>query len=133
MESNVENVLDKLSEHVKSIASTNTVIGEEFTIGEFICKPVMKVGLGFGTGSGSGDDPKCKGKGSGTGAAAGVGMSPIGFLVARGDEISFVPSNEKKGLQAIFDKVPDLIDKVMEMKNEKHKKAEEKASDKKEK
>lgn len=131
MENNVENVLDKLSEHVQNIASTNTVIGEEFTIGDFTCKPVMKVGVGFGTGSGEGDDPKCKGKGSGTVAGAGVGMSPIGFLVAKGDEISFVPSDEKKGLQAIFDKVPDLIEKVMEMKKEKHKKEDDKSSDKK--
>lgn len=131
MESNVENVLDKLSEHVQSIASTNTVIGEEFTIGDFTCKPVMKVGLGFGAGSGTGDDPKCKGKGSGTMAGAGVGMSPIGFLVAKGGEISFVPSNQKNGLQSIFDKVPDLIEKVMEMKQEKHKKPEDDKADKK--
>lgn len=133
MENNVENVLDKLSEHVQSIASTKTIIGEEFTIGDFACKPVMKVGVGFGTGSGTGSNPKCKGEGSGTGAAAGIGLAPIGFLVAKGDEISFVPSDEKKGLQAIFDKVPDLIEKVMDMKKEKQDKEESKSKDKKDK
>ena len=130
MENNVENVLSSLSGHVKSIASTDTVIGEEFTIGGFICKPVMKVGIGFGTASGSGDDTKWKGKGSGTAAGTGIGMTPIGFLVTKGDDISFVPSNEKKGLQAIFDKVPDLIDKVMEMKCEKDKKGNDTNSEK---
>jgi uncharacterized spore protein YtfJ len=121
MENNVENVLDKLSEHVQSIATTSTVIGEEFTIGDFTCKPVMKVGIGMGTGKGDGEDPKCKGKGSGTIAGAGIGMAPIGFLVAKGGEISFVPSGEKKGLQAIFDKVPDLLEQLMEIKKKKEK------------
>lgn len=126
MENNFGNVLNALSEKVQNMASTETIIGEEFTIGDFVCKPVMKVGLGFGAGNGSGDDPKCKGKGSGTLAAAGIGMSPIGFLIAKGDEISFVPADEKKGLQAIFDKVPDLIEEVMEMKKEKMKSEEPK-------
>lgn len=130
MENNVESVLGNLSGHVQSIASTKTVMGEEFTIGEFKCKPVMKVGIGFGTGSGYGEDPKCKGKGSGTAAGAGIGMAPIGFLVAKGDEISFVPTSEKKGLQAIFDKVPDLLEKVMEMKCEREKKEKDSSSNK---
>lgn len=123
MENNVESILDKLSEHVQSIASTKTVIGEEFTIGEFTCKPVMKVGMGFGTGTGTGENPKHKSKGSGTGtgAGAGIGMCPIGFLAAKDNEIMFVPSNDKKGLQAIFEKVPDLMEKMMEMKNKKEK------------
>jgi len=126
MENDFGNVLNSLTDKVQNMASTDTIIGEEFTIGEFTCKPVMKVGLGFGAGNGSGDDPKCKGKGTGTLAAAGIGMSPIGFLIAKGDEISFVPADEKKGLQAIFDKVPDLIERVMEMKKEKKEKEEPK-------
>lgn len=125
METNLEQVLDKLAEHVKGIASTETVVGDEFTIGEFTCKPVMKVGLGFGSGIGEGDD-KRKCKGHGQGAGAGIGMAPIGFLVTRGGEISFIPSDQKKGLQAIFEKVPDLLEKVMEMKKEKEDKEESK-------
>ena len=62
MEINIENLLDKVSDHVKTLASTDTILGEEFTLGEFTCRPVIKVGTGFGSGAGEGDDPKGKTK-----------------------------------------------------------------------
>lgn len=117
MEINVETLLDKVSDHVKTLASTETVLGDEFTLGDFTCRPVIKVGTGFGSGTGSGEDPKTKAAGGGGGAGAGIGISPVGFLVAKGDEISFIPSDKKSGLTALFEKVPDLVEKMAEMKN----------------
>lgn len=122
MEANFEVMLDKVSQHAKDMVKTETIIGEEFTIGEFTCKPVIKVGVGFGSGGGNGIDDKSKCHGNGSGAGAGMGMAPVGFLITKGGEISFLPTNEKKGLQAIFDKVPDLLEKIIEMKKEKEKK-----------
>ena len=58
MDINIENLLDKVSDHVKTLASTDTILGEEFTLGEFTCRPVIKVGTGFGSGAGTGKDPK---------------------------------------------------------------------------
>ncbi len=126
MDIKIEALLDKVSEHVKSLASTETVLGEEFKLGEFTCRPVIKVGTGFGSGVGSGTDPKSKNQGSGGGAGAGIGVVPLGFLVAKGDEISFIPSDKKTALSALFDKVPDLVDKIAEMKNKEKEKKEEK-------
>lgn len=117
MEINVEALLDKVSEQVKTLASTETILGDEFTLGDFTVRPVIKVGTGFGSGTGSGTDPKSKQSGTGGGAGAGIGISPVGFLVARGDEISFIPSDKKSGLSTLFDKVPDLVEKMAEMKN----------------
>lgn len=116
---NFEEMLDKISESVKSFANTDTVIGEEFKIGEFTCKPVIRVGVGFGSGGGSGDDPKKKVAGSGGGAGAGIGIAPIGFLVAKGEEISFIPADKKSGLASVFDKVPDLVERIIEKTKEK--------------
>lgn len=132
MEINVEALLDKVSDHVKTLASTDTVLGDEFTIGDFTCRPVIKVGTGFGSGTGSGKDPKTKADGSGGGAGAGIGISPVGFLVAKGDEISFIPSDKKSGLSALFDKVPDLMEKMMEMKNKEGKEEKKEKQEKKE-
>ena len=77
MEINVEELLNKVSEQVKSFAKTDLVIGEEFKMGEFTCKPVIRVGVGFGSAGGEGDHPKHKGSGTGQGAAAGVGISKL--------------------------------------------------------
>lgn len=124
MDIKVDELLDKVSEHVKSIASTDTILGEEFTLGDYTCRPVIKVGTGFGSGTGTGEDPKGKGSGTGGGAAAGIGVTPVGFLVAKGGEISFVPSNRTAGISNLLEKVPDLVEKVVEMKNKKDKKEE---------
>ena len=126
MDIKVDELLDKVSEHVKNIASTDTILGEEFTLGAYTCRPVIKVGTGFGSGTGTGEDPKGKGSGTGGGAAAGIGVTPVGFLVAKGDEISFVPSDRKAGLSTLLEKVPDLVEKVAEMKDKKDKKEEKK-------
>ena len=121
MEIKVDELLDKLSEHVKSIANTESVLGEEFTIGEFTCRPVIKFGTGFGSGTGTGDDPKGKYKGTGGGAGAGMGVVPMGFLTAKGDEISFIPVDKKSALSTLFEQVPDLVEKMAEMKTKKEK------------
>jgi len=135
MEIRVDELLDKVSGHVKSIASTDTILGDEFTMGEYTCRPVIKVGTGFGSGTGTGEDPKKKTSGQGTGAAAGIGVTPVGFLVAKGDEISFIPSNRAAGLANLLEKVPDLVEKVADMKNKKkgETEEEEKKEEKKEK
>ncbi len=119
MENNVEALLDKISSHVKEMTTTETIIGDEFKMGEYTCKPVIKVGVGFGSGLGSGEDPKGKGHGTGQGAAAGIGISPVGFLATKGDEITFIPSDKNKGLSALLEKMPDVIDRVMAMKEKK--------------
>ena len=98
-------------EHLKNVAKTETVVGQQFTLGEFTCVPIIRVGMGFG--SGSGDDGK---KGKGGGAGGGLGVEPIGFLVTKGGEITFLSTHKGKGIDAVFDKVPDLLEKVMEMK-----------------
>lgn len=130
MDIKVEALLDKVSEHVKALASTETVLGEEFKLGEFTCRPVIKVGTGFGSGAGSGTEPKTRNEGSGGGAGAGIGVVPLGFLVTKGDEISFIPSDKKTALSSLLDKVPDLVEKVADMKN-KDKEDKEEKKDKK--
>ena len=127
METNFEQLLDKLSENLKGMASTETILGEEFSIGDFTCRPVIKVGLGFGGGTGEGDDDKHRGKGKGVGAGGGIGVTPVGFLVTKGDDISFLPSDNKKGLQTLLEKAPDLIEKIVDMKQKKEEKEEKKA------
>jgi len=117
MEIKIEDLLDKVSGHVKDLASTETVLGEEFKIGEFTCRPVVKIGTGFGSGAGTGDEPKSKMKGSGGGAGAGIGIVPLGFLTVRGKEISFIAVDKKTALSTLFERVPDLVEKVTEMKN----------------
>jgi len=117
MELHFEELLSKITDFIKSEAKTETIIGEQFELGEFSCVPVIKVGMGFG--SGGGDRIESKGrKGEGMGAGAGVGIEPIGFLVSKGEEISFLAAGKTRGLAAMFEKVPDLIEKIAKNRRE---------------
>ncbi|WP_426671644.1 spore germination protein GerW family protein [Mucilaginibacter sp. McL0603] len=120
---NLDDMLGKLSEFLKSEAKTETIIGQQFKLGEFTCIPVMSVGLGLGSGGGEGKGKgkgpgggKGEGEGEGFGAmgGAGVGMGPVGFLVTRGDSIEFIPTRSSKGFSALLEKAPDIMEKIFD-------------------
>jgi uncharacterized spore protein YtfJ len=116
MKMQVEEVLSRVTDLIKSEAKTETVMGKEFKLGEFTCVPVIRVGMGFGYGGGegTGEAPKAgQGHGEGAGAGAGMGIEPVGFLATRAGEISFIPARNTKGMSAAFEKIPDLLEKFM--------------------
>ncbi len=118
---NLNEMLGKITEFLKSEAKTETIIGEQFKLGEFTCVPVMSVGMGFGGGGGEGKgNSKSAGNGEGVGAGAGAGMGigPVGFLVTKGNEIQFIPTKASKGISAAFEKLPDLLEKYLESRKE---------------
>ena len=120
MEMNFDALLQRLTEFIQKEARTETVIGTAFTLGEFTCVPVVRIGIGFGSGGGEGDSAK-NGKGEGGGVGAGIGLEPIGFLVSRANEISFINAQQTKTHTGIFEKVPELIEKFMQKKEHKEK------------
>jgi uncharacterized spore protein YtfJ len=118
---NFEETMNRLTDFLKSEAKTETVIGQQFQLGDFSCVPVIKFGIGFGYGGGEGqgsNNGKGSGTGTGSGAGGGIGVEPLGFLVTRSDQISFIPVSTKKGLSGIFEKLPDLMEKMAERKKE---------------
>ncbi|NDV44122.1 GerW family sporulation protein [Flagellimonas sediminis] len=118
MDLHFEELLNKVTDFIKTEAKTETIVGEPFQLGEFKCVPVIKVGMGFGSGGGEGIEGKTR-KGEGVGAGAGIGIQPIGFLVTKGDEISFLEAGKTHGLAAAFEKVPDLIERIVKERNRK--------------
>lgn len=115
MEYNINELLDKILNQLQKEVNTDTIIGKEFQLGEFKVVPVMKVGMGFGGGGGSGQSVK-QGKGSGGGAGAAFGIAPVGFLVSKGDEIKMLPATGSKGLAVMFEKMPEVLEKAIELK-----------------
>ena len=118
MELHFEELLKQITDFIKVEAKTETVVGQPFDLGEFKCVPVIKVGLGFGSGGGEGFEKKDL-KSEGMGAGAGVGIEPIGFLVTKGDEISFLKAGKSHGLAALFEKVPDLLENLAKVRMKK--------------
>lgn len=127
---NFENTIKEMTDFLRNEAKSDTVVGQQFELGQFTCVPVIKLGMGMGYGGGegkgmAGKQGKSEGEGTGGGAASGMGVEPIGFLVTRQDQITFISTRSSSGLGAAFEKVPDLIEKLMAAKNKGKAKEEE--------
>jgi uncharacterized spore protein YtfJ len=103
-----EDLMKVLLDQMKVIARTETIVGQEFTAGGMTIIPVSRVSLGVGVGGGGSDGLKANGGGGG------IRVEPIAFLVVREESVSLLNIGRGRGMEALFEKVPDLVDKVVE-------------------
>jgi len=122
---NLEEMLGKVTDFIHAEANTRSVVGQEIKLGEFTCVPVIKVGIGFGSGGGG------KADANGGGAGGAIGMEPIGFLVSGNGEVRFIPTSGNSGLAGVVSRVPDIVEKFIEMKKAKKEGGSEQNQDKK--
>jgi uncharacterized spore protein YtfJ len=113
MGSEASEIIGKLMEELRTIAKTETILGQGVQVGEFTLIPVSRISLGIGAGAGQGNENKKAGEGGGGGG--GVVVTPIAFIAVKGGEISFHVIGTKKGgtLEALFEKLPDIAEKIM--------------------
>jgi uncharacterized spore protein YtfJ len=104
-------IIGKLMDELKTIAKTETILGQEIKVGEFTLIPVSRVSLGVGAGGGKGTDNKKEGEGGGGGG--GVMVTPIAFIVIKGNEISFHGIKRGGALDGLFEHLPEITDKIM--------------------
>lgn len=117
MDLGFEDLTTRVLEQLKTIAKSETVIGQHFNIGDFICVPVIKISLGFGSGGGSGEAQK-QGKGTGGGIGGGINIIPVAFLVAKGDNIQLLNIGRNKAIESVMEKLPEIIEKFTEKKEQ---------------
>lgn len=115
MNNNVNDLMAKLTDFLKNEAKTETVIGQQFQLGEFSCVPVIGVGFGLGA---AGNANKAKGDVESEAGGAGVGMASIGFLISKGEHIQFLSARPASALSTAFEQVPALLDKYLASKKE---------------
>ncbi len=104
-------IIGKLMEELKTVAKTETILGREIKVGEFTLIPVSRISLGVGAGGGKGTDNKKEGEGGGGGG--GVMVTPIAFIVIKGDDISFHGIKRGGALDAVFEHLPELTEKFL--------------------
>lgn len=131
----VNDLLAETIAKVKELGNAETVIGNPITVGEITVVPVSKLTCGLAAG---GSDYASKNKSSsvmfGGGGGAGVEVTPISFIVIRGDRVEVLPATgtvtpplathdyiamvEKAVdiLPGIVDKLQEFIDKQKEKK-----------------
>lgn len=113
MENKVESVLNGAMDGLKNLVDVDTVIGDPIKISEDLTLiPISKITCGFASGgSGFGSDPQNEHFGGGAGGC--VKVSPICFIVVRGDNVRMLPiSDSVNGLDKLIDYLPEAVDKI---------------------
>lgn len=113
MDNKVESVLNGALNGLKNLVDVDTVIGEPVKVSEEITLiPISKVSCGFVSGgSGFGKEPQKEHFGGGAGGA--MKVTPVCFLVIRGDNIRMLPVAESNSsVDHIVDAVPELLEKI---------------------
>lgn len=106
-----ENVINSMFEKLEKFIRTETVVGEPIQLGNVTLMPLVSVSFGVGAGGGVGKDEK-GGDGTGSGGGLGAKIQPTAILVIKNDEVSLISLNNKGSLDKLFEKVPEIIDKI---------------------
>ncbi|MBI4459542.1 MAG: sporulation protein [Acidobacteria bacterium] len=107
-----QDILHDLIGELKTLATTETIVGAPFSVGEFTVVPISRVSLGIGAGGGSGAKKGDTGEGGGGGG--GIRISPVALLAVRGGELQVHPLGRVAAVSHSFEKVPELAEKALE-------------------
>ena len=114
----INEVLGLTMERLKEMVDVNTVVGTPITTPDGVTViPISRVSMGFASG-GSDFAPKSlpvnKNNCFGGGSGAGVTVTPVSFLIIRGDSVKMLPVEPVLGgpMERAIDMVPDLVEKV---------------------
>ncbi len=111
-ENNIRGIMDTTMEKIKAMVDADTVIGDPIVTGDVTIMPVSKVSFGLATG---GSD--FGGKGStpmfGGGGGAGVSITPIAFIVIKGNDVKMLQIyKEESSANKAIGMLPELFDKI---------------------
>ena len=112
----IEGLMDVTLEKIKSMVDSNTIIGNPINIPDgTLILPVSKVSFGFATG-GSDFPSKTSKQLFGGGGGAGVSISPIAFLVVRGNSVRMLQlADTSNSVDRAIGMMPEMVDKVADL------------------
>lgn len=106
--------INNLSESLEKRLTSKTLIGKAIEIGEITLVPIIDLTFVIGTDGGSAKGTKGMGAGGGVGAKA----APAAILVMKGDSLEMLPIKSTNGLEKLIDRVPEIVSKIKDRKNE---------------
>ena len=112
----IEGLMDVTLEKIKSMVDSNTIIGNPINMPDgTLILPVSKVSFGFATG-GSDFPSKTSKQLFGGGDGAGVSISPIAFLVVRGNSVRMLQlADTSNSVDRAIGMMPEMVDKVADL------------------
>lgn len=118
MEHPLSDMMTNSMSKIKDMIDVNTVVGSPITTpGGVTIIPVTKVSIGYG---GGGSDfatknmPANRDNSFGGGAGAGIKITPVAFLVIRGENVRMLPVAEpaSTSVDRLIELLPDLLERA---------------------
>ena len=117
MSQTLSNMIENTLTKIKDMISVNDVVGSPITTPEGVTIiPISKVSVGFG---GGGSDFVSKNANTqenpfGGGVGGGVNVTPVAFIIIKGDSIRMMPVAAPANTTAdrVVELVPDVLDKI---------------------
>ena len=117
MSKNLPNMLDGTLEKIRQMVDGNSVVGDAIQMGEGVTViPISKICLGV---AGGGADyvskhPNNQENPFGGGVGAGVQVTPVAFLVVKGDNIRMLPvgTPATTTVDRLVEMIPETLDKI---------------------
>lgn len=102
---------------LREIADVNTIVGKPILAGEITIIPISKLTVGFASGGSDFTSKNQKPEDDnsfGGGSGAGMNLSPVAFLIVKGDSVRLMPvaPPPSTAVDRVVEMVPDVIDKV---------------------
>ena len=112
------NMMDTTMGKIREMIGANAIVGDPVQAGDGVTiLPISKVSFGF---AGGGSDFVPKGVSNnrenpfGGGTGCGVNITPIAFLIVRGDNVRMMPISMPvdSAMDRLMEQLPDLLDKL---------------------
>lgn len=114
----INDLMSTTMQKIREMVDVNTIVGQPITTPEGITLiPVSKVSLGFASGGSdfvSKNHKPGENNTFGGGSGAGVNISPVAFLIVKGDSVRLLPVDPPAAttVDRVIEMVPDVVDKV---------------------
>lgn len=112
-ETNISSILDATMEKLRTLVDAETVIGQPVIVGDITIIPVSKVSFGLASGGSDFPSKSTNSKMFGGGSGAGATVTPMCFLVVKGNEVKLLSATPSSSpIEKAIDAVPGIVDKV---------------------
>lgn len=119
-------MIEKLLAELGQLVRTESVVGKPIQTGDTTVIPVSKISFGFGGGGGSTPSKKSE-SGEGSGFGGGAQIEPVAFIVIHDGKAQLLNVQDKEGfgIGKVIDLIPEIIDKIKDLRGNREKKEKE--------
>ena len=113
----IDDLMSTTMQKLREIADVNTIVGKPIQAGNVTIIPISRLTVGFASG---GSDFVSKNQkpdhdnAFGGGSGAGMNLSPVAFLIVKGDTVKLMPVAPPAAttVDRVVEMVPEVVDKV---------------------